>query len=269
MLTVKKRRLSLKKIVARAVLCAVVGLSCYGLVTGPGAALWRKTAAMCRLECADIAFDSLYASGVREELTSLIKNYVEDSNFLSFDVKKLTQEVKKFCPLVHELSCIRTKPLSVVLHVRGTEPAFVINGSQVLAHDGALYDQSFFESYDLAQLKTATVEQAWCAAENTKCVYDYLMRIPAETWQNFAVAYRGPNAIEFCAYDEQGYLKTIMIDENKTLDNETMACINEVVADVVQKKMVARTQYQVACDARFEKRIFVKLLRRKNKGRRA
>lgn len=269
MLTGKKRRLSQKKMVGRTLIGALVGLIAYAVVTGPGLKLWRGFDALCRLECAQVNFTSIYVSRIETELTALIKNYVECSHCLFFDAQRLQQLVKQACPLVCQVRCERAKPLRVTVQVQGVEPAFVVNGTQVLAHDGMLHDRSLFALCDITHLKNVTVDDVWCGPGKVKRVYDYVMRIPAQVWDTFEVVYRGPHVIEFNAKNEQGYLKTVMTDEHTMLDNGVMARVQDVVADVVQKKSIAQKQYHIACDMRFDKRIFVKILRRKNKGRRA
>ena len=269
MLTGKKRRLSQKKLVGRTLVGALVGLMCYAVITGPVLKLWRSFDALCRLECAQVTFASVYAPSVEAELTALIQHYVKRSHCLFFDAKHLQQLVKQACRLVCDVRCDRQKLLSVAVYVQGVEPAFVVNGVHVLAHDGVLYDRSLFALCDITHLKNITVDDRWCQAQNVKRVYDYAMRISLETWDSFEVVYHGPHTIEFNAKDEQGYLKTVMTDEHKVLNNDQIACIQDVVADVVQKKRIGQKQYHVACDTRFDKRIFVKILRRKNKGRRA
>ena len=242
---------------------------CYAVIIGPVLKLWRSFDALCRLECAQVTFASVYAPSIETELTALIQHYVECSHCLFFDAKPLQQLVKQACPLVRDVRCDRHKLLSVAVHVQGVEPALVVNGTHVLAHDGALYDRSLFALCDITHLKNITVDDGWCGAQNVKRVYDYAMRIPLETWDSFDVVYHGPHAIEFNAKDDRGYLKTVLTDEHKVVDNDQMVCIQDVVADVVQKKRIVQKQYHVACDTRFDKRIFVKILRRKNKGRRA
>ncbi|MFH1831271.1 MAG: hypothetical protein ABH827_00570 [bacterium] len=219
-----------------------------------------------------IEYDRIFSQTLKQEISQFIITQINNS--FSILPKTICNNLAQKFKAIEHISWHTTAPRTILIAITGTQPAYVVNNSQIVAKNRKLFNFDIFKNYDTDSLKRININKNLYTNELKTEIYTFLNKIPDNFWSDYDITYNAPYNIEIQkkiflpeALAEHNY-PHIITDEKNLLNGEKIKKLAFVQSDMQQERWEhARTKpkdHRLVYDVRFENRVIVKMLKKKN-----
>lgn len=220
----------------------------------------------------NIIFVDCYSHHLKKSITEHINAHMKQANYLSYNHQELYKSLKERFDCIKKLTIKKEGPEKIALTVYGVKPVLQINNTLILGSDQLIYDKNNFVLWPgFKELPNIEAQQLKEGMKVTSSTYDAFVKMALNYTNRFHCSYTSPSEIRLTPILQERY-KSIVTNE-KELDNNTIIHnLDNVIEDALRRgacnpKMLEKKHCSVELDVRFNRRIIMKLIEHKRRGR--